>query len=71
MQAIGYITWGPSPVLLDLGLLQIRYYGLFFALAFLLGFYLMQKIFKLEGRPLEVLDPLLTYMVVGLSLIHI
>ena len=65
MQAIGYITWGPSPILLDLGLLQIRYYGLFFALAFLLGFYLMQKMFKLEDKPQEVLDPLLTYMVVG------
>ncbi len=65
MQAIGYLNWGPSPVLLDLGLVQIRYYGLFFALAFLLGFYLMQKMFKLENKSTEALDPLLTYMVIG------
>lgn len=65
IQAIGYLNWGPSPILLDLGLVQIRYYGLCFALAFLIGFYLMQKMFRLENKSIEVLDPLLTYMVVG------
>lgn len=65
MQAIGYFTWGPSPVLLDFGLVQIRYYGLFFALAFLLGFHLVQKMFILEDKSLKVLDPLLTHMVLG------
>lgn len=65
MQAIGYFTWGPSPVLLDFGLIQIRYYGLFFAMAFLLGFHLVQKMFVLENKPIKVLDSLLTFMVMG------
>lgn len=65
MEAIGYFTWGPNPVFLDFGLVQIRYYGLFFALAFLIGFHLVQRMFILENKPQDVLDPLLTYMVVG------
>ena len=65
MEAIGYFNWGPSPVLLDFGLVQIRYYGLFFAIAFLLGFHFVQKMFILEKKSTIVLDPLLTHMVIG------
>ncbi len=57
--------WNIDPVALSVGPLQIRYYGLFFASAFLGGFYLMEWIYKQEGKDTAPLDTMLIYMVVG------
>jgi len=43
------VTWDVSPILVDLGFAQIRYYGLFFALGFILGYPIMEYIYKTEG----------------------
>ncbi len=64
MQA-AYLSWDMNPVLLSLGSLQIRWYGLMFALAFLSGYQLIQWVYKREGKPLQDLDYLFLYMVVG------
>jgi len=42
-----------------------RWYGLFFALGFLFGFYLMVRVFRREDKPVEDLDFLLIYLLVG------
>jgi prolipoprotein diacylglyceryl transferase len=42
-----------------------RYYGLLFALAFVFGYLIIQKMFKKEGLPNEMLDRLATYMVIA------
>jgi prolipoprotein diacylglyceryl transferase len=57
-------VWNINPVLLDLKFVQVRWYGLFFALAFLSGFYLMTKICEKERKDLN-LDSLLIYIVFG------
>lgn len=59
------IIWNLDPEIIELGPFSIRYYGVLFALAFVLGYYIMQKIFKNEGISVEVLDRLTLYMIIG------
>jgi prolipoprotein diacylglyceryl transferase len=62
---IAEIWWSVSPEILRLGPFSIRWYGLLFALAFVFGYLIMQKIYKIENRPIEDLDRLSIYVVVG------
>ena len=62
---INYITWNVNPEIFGVGPLSVRYYGLFFALAFVLGYYIFTRIFKIEKIKIEVLDRLTIYMIVG------
>jgi prolipoprotein diacylglyceryl transferase len=59
------IDWNPSPILFKLGPIAIRYYSLMFVIAFMLGLYLMKKIFISEKISLEKLDSLFIYIVVS------
>ena len=65
------IVWDVNPNLISLdqvpviGQLTVRYYGVLFAAAFVLGYILFMKIFKNEGISIEVLDRLTLYMVIG------
>ncbi len=60
-----YIVWNIDPVLLHLGALQLRWYGIFFVGSFFIGFQFMQWIYKREGRDPSLLDTLLIYLLVG------
>lgn len=60
-----YITWNVDPEIVKLGFLSLRYYGILFALGFLVGQHLMTKIFTWENRNLEDLDQLLIYMLIS------
>jgi prolipoprotein diacylglyceryl transferase len=63
---LNQITWDISPILFSLGSLQIRWYGLFFAMAFYLGYVILEKqVFKREGLPIGLLDQLATFVVIG------
>lgn len=53
-----YFTWHIDPEIFSFGPVAVRYYGLFFAIAFILGYRLMTKMFKWEGKPLADLDSL-------------
>lgn len=60
------ITWDISPLIFKLGSLQVRWYGLFFALSFFLGYLVLEKqVFKREGLKIDMLDKLATYVVIG------
>lgn len=71
---LNYITWNVDPVLFHLGPLQVRWYGLFWMLGFVFGYFIMRKIYRREHMPDEWLDKLLIYMllftVVGARLGH-
>lgn len=54
------IVWNPSEGI-DLGFFVIRYYSLMFVVAFVLGWYLMKKIFERENETIEKLDTLFIY----------
>lgn len=59
------IDWNVDPVLIDLGFLAPRWYGLLFASAFIASFYVMRSVFERERRPLADLDSLTLYMILG------
>jgi len=59
------IVWNVNPEIFRVGSFAIRYYGILFALGFVLGYIIMGKIFTREKLPPKFLDTLTTYMVVG------
>ena len=59
------IDWNPSPEIFRIGSLPIRYYGLMFVAAFLLGIRIMKKIYKNEGVSEDYIDSLFMYVVLA------
>lgn len=64
MHSLLTITWDVGRGI-DLGFLTLRYYSLLFAAGFVLGYYIMKKMFKEAGVPQAKLDTLLTYVVIA------
>jgi prolipoprotein diacylglyceryl transferase len=62
---LNYITWNVDPVLFHLGPLQIRWYGLMWALGFLLGYYVMRRIYRREKMTEDSMYSLLMYMLIS------
>jgi len=62
---VEHFVWNVDPILLHLGPLQLRWYGLLFVGSFFLGLYILQWIYKREGRDPAVLDTLLIYVMIG------
>ena len=60
-----FINWDVSPELINLGGFSIRYYGLLFALAFVCGYKVEEKMFKSEGLSQQWLDKLWIYVAVA------
>ena len=69
-----YIVWNIDPVIAFIGPLQLRYYGILFATAILIGFYLARRIYRKYGFPDKVADDLLIWgviaTVIGARLVH-
>lgn len=59
------IHWNVSPEIFSLGPLTIRWYGLLFALSFIIGFQIIRKIYLAEGKREDDLNDLLWYMIIG------
>lgn len=62
----GAITWDLDPILLHLGPLQIRYYGVFFALTIYAGFYLWRRQCLRNGETPEFAESFLWWGVVAI-----
>jgi prolipoprotein diacylglyceryl transferase len=62
---ISYIIWNGSPEILSLGSFSLRWYGLLFALGFLISQQVMYYIFRKEGKSEKHVDTLTVYMVVA------
>jgi prolipoprotein diacylglyceryl transferase len=67
LNALTYITWDVSPDIFTFPYINhpFRWYGLFFALAFLISQLIMNFIYKKEGRSVGEIDTLTMYMVVA------
>ena len=68
---LAYIVWNIRPEIFILpddfplvGGFSVRWYGLLFALGFIFGYLILQRMFKKEGVPIKVLDDLSTYMII-------
>jgi len=59
------IEWNVSPEIFSIGPLSVRWYGVLFALSFIVGFQIMHWIYKKDNRPEADLNDLIWYMILG------
>jgi len=60
-----HFIWNVNPILIELGPLQLRWYGLLFVGSFFLGLMILQWIYKREGKDPDELDNFLIYVLIG------
>lgn len=65
MTYLNYIIWNGSPEILNIGSFSLRWYGLLFALGFLISQQILYYIYKKEGKPEKDVDTLTIYMIVA------
>ena len=69
------IYWNADPVLFSLGPISVRWYGLAFAVGFIIGYDIVARMYRHEGAPERWLGILLAYVlvatVVGARLGHV
>lgn len=65
MSILNYIIWNGSPEIFSYGSFSLRWYGLFFALGFLISQQFMYYFYKSEGKPEKDVDTLTIYMVIA------
>jgi len=59
------INWNPSPEIFRIFNFPVRYYGLMFVVAFLLGGFLLKKIYKNENVKIEHVDSIFIWVVIS------
>ena len=59
------ITWTASPNLFSIGGITVRWYGLMFAIGFLVGYEIVYRIFRHEGARESWVGSLFIYVVVA------
>ena len=62
---LDFITWNADPTMFTLGPITVRWYGLMFAIGFLVGLEIVTRIFKHEGAPESWLSSLFLYVIVA------
>lgn len=65
MTMISYIIWNGSPEIFSIGTFALRWYGLLFALGFLISQQLLYYIYRKEGKPEKDVETLTIYMVIA------
>lgn len=60
--------WNPIPAINIVGNFSLHFYSLMWVIAFILGWYIMKRIFIRENINLEYLDPLFIYTVIATML---
>ena len=62
---LDFINWNASPEIFSWGAFSVRWYGLAFAVGFIIGYNIVAKMFKHEGAPEKWLGILLAYVVIA------
>lgn len=66
--------WNVNPEIFRIGFFALRWYSLLFMISFIVGVYLFNRFFRIEGKPAEDVDHLLMYMlfstIIGARLGH-
>lgn len=65
MTLLSYIIWNGSPEIFTFLSFELRWYGLLFALGFLISQQILYHIYRKEGKPEADVDTLTIYMVVA------
>ena len=61
---LSFVTWSVNPNLFS-GFVTVRWYGLMFAIGFLIGYEIVTRMFKREGFPEKWVSSLFIYVVVA------
>lgn len=59
------MLWDANPELFSIAGLPVRYYGVLFAVGLILGYNIVKRLFQKERIPIQYLDTLLIYILVG------
>ena len=59
------IVWDVDPVLVRIGSIELRWYGLMWGLGFILAYEIMARLFKKEGHPDTWVDKLFVYLCIA------
>lgn len=62
---LAFVTWNVAPEIFQFGKLGVRYYGLFWSLGLLLGYYLLHYFARKEQIPAAVPDRIALYAAIG------
>ena len=65
MALLSYIIWSPNPDIFSIGGLTVRWYGLLFALGFIISQQIMFYIYRKENKPEKDVETLTIYMVIA------
>ena len=64
-QMLDVVTWTVDPAIFTIFTREIRWYGLFFAIGFLLGYQIEDKLFKHDIAPAGLCDKIFIYVVIA------
>jgi prolipoprotein diacylglyceryl transferase len=59
------MTWDIDPAIFRLGFYEFRYYSVLFGLGFLCGYFFFAKVLEREGKPVELVENGIIYMIAG------
>lgn len=62
---LAFVRWDVRPEIVAIGPVVVRWYGLFFMLAFLAGFAIVRWMYRVEGKRERDLEGLLVWMMAG------
>lgn len=62
---LNFIHWNMEPDIFSIGPFTVRWYGLMFALSFIIGYGIVERMLKAEKENLKWLDSLLIYIVIA------
>jgi prolipoprotein diacylglyceryl transferase len=62
---LNFIWWDVSPEILKLGPFSLRWYGLLFALGFVLSYFILNKVYAIDKKPQADLEQLSIYVILG------
>lgn len=62
---VAYVNWNINPEIFRIGGFALRYYSVLFAVAFVLGYFLISKMYIRDGLDENLIRPLLIYIVLG------
>ncbi len=62
---LSFITWNVSPEIFSIGGFALRYYSAFFAIGFILAYYIIKHYYSQESIPRSELDRLTVFVVIG------
>lgn len=65
MFEIAQVHWSADPEIFRIGPVVLRWYSMCFLVTFVLGYFIMRRMFRLEEKPAKDLDSLVNHMVLG------